>query len=435
MALFSNNISRLFENNPVNQVGPTGQPLIGGSNITDLGARSLGGLLGREVRGRPEQLSAALSQIDPKAPDAQQQQLAILIELGNPQQQVMAAQKLRQLGESEKTKAQTQRFRTSLISRNEALGGSENRTATIADATPDMLLDIRKEILDEERAAAIKNNGKQGRFAIGQAAGLSKEQVGQYSNLSDEAFAKVISAQEADDVMMKDSSGNMQTYRMNKFGMVSSEDPKTGVAKWVTANSLGLLEAPKETKTLNQASELSSELTKAGVTSFVDLTDQARTANSTLATNEEGRKILDAGVFTGSLLAAPVNELLLVAKSFGFEGESIDDAENAQRFMATRVVEIGNAIKMFGSGTGLSDKDAELAASAAAGKMALTEENIRELMRIADVSARKKLDIHNTVYREYAKTASPSSLAAFRVDPFSSSSQPPLSPTAQQYIK
>ena len=101
MALFSNNISRLFENNPVNQVGPTGQPLLGGSNITDLATRSLGGLLGREVRGRPEQLTAALSQIDPKAPDAQEQQLRIVSQLGNPQQQLQAMQKIK--ADKEKT--------------------------------------------------------------------------------------------------------------------------------------------------------------------------------------------------------------------------------------------------------------------------------------------------------------------------------------------
>jgi hypothetical protein len=109
MALFSNNISRLFENNPVNQVGPTGQPLIGGSTITDLGARSLGGLLGREVRGRPEQLTAALAQIDPKAPDAEQQQLTILAQLGSPQQQVMAAQKIKANREKAEEKSLAER--------------------------------------------------------------------------------------------------------------------------------------------------------------------------------------------------------------------------------------------------------------------------------------------------------------------------------------
>ena len=98
----------LFTNNPVNQVGPTGQPLIGGSNVYDLLARSAGGLLGREVRGRPEQLTAALAQIDPKAPDAQEQQLTILAQLGTPQQQVMAAQKIKADREKEKERGRTE---------------------------------------------------------------------------------------------------------------------------------------------------------------------------------------------------------------------------------------------------------------------------------------------------------------------------------------
>ena len=68
MALFSNNISRLFENNPVNQVGPTGQPLIGGSTITDLGARSLGGLFGRDMRSPEEKILAAQQGIDTTTP-------------------------------------------------------------------------------------------------------------------------------------------------------------------------------------------------------------------------------------------------------------------------------------------------------------------------------------------------------------------------------
>lgn len=103
MALF-NRLGGMFTNNPVNRVGPTGQPLLGGSNITDLATRSAGGLLGREVRGRPEQLTAALAQIDPKAPDAQEQQLRILAQLGNPQQQVMAAQKIKADIEKKETK-------------------------------------------------------------------------------------------------------------------------------------------------------------------------------------------------------------------------------------------------------------------------------------------------------------------------------------------
>ena len=104
-----NRLGGMFTDNPVNRVGPTGQPLMGGSNITDLLTRSAGGLLGREVRGRPEQLTAALAQIDPKAPDAEQQQLTILAQLGTPQQQVMAAQKIKANREKAEEKSLAER--------------------------------------------------------------------------------------------------------------------------------------------------------------------------------------------------------------------------------------------------------------------------------------------------------------------------------------
>ena len=58
----------LFTNNPVNRVGPTGQPLIGGSNITDLITRSAGGLLGRDMRSPEEKILAAQQGIDTTTP-------------------------------------------------------------------------------------------------------------------------------------------------------------------------------------------------------------------------------------------------------------------------------------------------------------------------------------------------------------------------------
>ena len=419
MALFSNNISRLFENNPVNQVGPTGQPLIGGSTITDLGARSLGGLFGREVRGRPEQLTAALSQIDPKAPDAQQQQLAILIQLGNPQQQVMAAQQLRQLGESEKTKAQTQRFRTSLISRNEALGGSENRTATIADATPDMLLDIRKEILDEERAAVVKNSGKAGRNIIGGLAGLDKEEVKKLSGLNDDQFNDVISGLEADDKAFTDANGNVVVKRVLKNFAKVEEIQEDGSTKWVTAESLKLLPAPTLTKDVGRANQLSVELTKNGVKRFTEVTEAAQTAYRTLSVNEDRLKTLDAGVLTGGNLAELTGQALItLAASVGVELDGTEDAKRAQLLVAQGVESVGALITLFGAGTGLSDADREFAKLGAGSSLELTVENVRELIKTANRKARDQIKLHETIYNNLKKdNASPASLSLYKVVP------------------
>ena len=65
---FSSGLKGLFTNNPVNKVGPTGQPLIGGSNITDLLTRGAGGLLGRDMRSPEEKILAAQQGIDTTTP-------------------------------------------------------------------------------------------------------------------------------------------------------------------------------------------------------------------------------------------------------------------------------------------------------------------------------------------------------------------------------
>ena len=67
MALF-NRLGGMFTDNPVNRVGPTGQPLLGGSNITDLATRSAGGLLGRDMRSPKEKILAAQQGIDTTTP-------------------------------------------------------------------------------------------------------------------------------------------------------------------------------------------------------------------------------------------------------------------------------------------------------------------------------------------------------------------------------
>ena len=53
----------LFTNNPVQRVSAAGQPLLGGSETTNLLTRSLGGLLGRDVRTPEEKILAATAGI------------------------------------------------------------------------------------------------------------------------------------------------------------------------------------------------------------------------------------------------------------------------------------------------------------------------------------------------------------------------------------
>ena len=420
MALFSNNISRLFENNPVNRVGPTGQPLLGGSNITDLATRSLGGLLGREVRSRPEQLTAALAQIDPKAPDAQEQQLRILAQLGAPQQQLLAVQQLGQRGATRAAKEQEQRFRASLIARNNALGGGEERAETIAGASPDMLGDLRKEIRSEEQAAALKNSGIAGRFAIGQAAGLTREQVKTLSNLPDEKFTEIINAQKAEEKAFRDSEGNVSTYRVNDFAMVATENPN-GTVLWKTPEELNIVPAAKETKDIGRANELTSKLAAEGVKDFREVTEKARQSYRALDVNRSRLKILDENpdlITGGALSELTTTALITLGSSLGIEIPATADAVAAQLLIAQGVEAVGQSIQMFGAGTGLSDADREFAKLSAGATQDLTAANIRRMIELANEQAEETINLHQRIYGDLKKGgAAPSSLSFYQAGP------------------
>ena len=418
MALF-NNLSASFQDNPVNRVSADGRPLIGGSNISNLTSRSLGSLAGVEVRGRPEQLTAALAQIDPNAPDAQEQQMRIVAQLGTPPQQMQAIQQLEQRGITREGKRKEQLFRTSLISRNEALGGSENRTETITNATSEMLLDIRKEILDEERAAVIKNSGREGRNIIGGLAGLNKEEVKKLSSLNDTQFNDVISGLEADDKAFTDDEGNVVIKRvLKKFGKVE-EIQDDGTTKWVTAESIDLLPAPALTKDVGRANQLSVELTKNGVKRYTKISDDAQTAYRTLSVNEDRLKTIDAGVIAGGALAdLTTNALITLAASLGVELDGSEDAARSQLLIAQGVEAVGALITLFGAGTGLSNADREYASMGAGGSLTLTVENIRELIKTANRKARDQIKLHESIYNNLQKDgASPAALSLYKVVP------------------
>ena len=95
--------------------GDPKDPRMGGGGAAGLLTRSLGTAVGRDMRTRKEKLTAALAEIDPTAPNAEQQQLTILAKLSeDPMQQIAATQKLREL-EAKKTghkskRADTTRF-------------------------------------------------------------------------------------------------------------------------------------------------------------------------------------------------------------------------------------------------------------------------------------------------------------------------------------
>lgn len=109
---------------------------------------------------------------------------------------------------------------------------------------------------------------------------------------------------------------------------------------------------------------------------------KAQDAVSIIRTNQEARKLLDAGALTGFGAEA--------LTTFGEALQRIgvnkfdDKIANTRAFASALGSNVGKVIKQFGSGTGLSDADREFATKMAGGDIKLTEKSIRRILDIND---------------------------------------------------
>ena len=103
----------------------------------------------------------------------------------------------------------------------------------------------------------------------------------------------------------------------------------------------------------------------------------------------ESKRFLDEGAITGTGAEYITGFHNLLKSRFGFNTGS--DVDNTQAFAASMGNQVGQIIKQFGAGTGLSDADREYAEKIVGGKITLTEGAIRELMRIQEKMYRYKI--------------------------------------------
>lgn len=126
---------------------------------------------------------------------------------------------------------------------------------------------------------------------------------------------------------------------------------------------------------------------------------EARTAATdaqlSLAASEEALKLLDEGMITGF----GADFRLGMGKALQQVGVNLaeDEIANTEAFVATRALEVGRLIKLFGAGTGLSDADREYATKAAAGSIEMNEESIRRIIDINNRAAQNVINRYNTL--------------------------------------
>jgi hypothetical protein len=104
-------------------------------------------------------------------------------------------------------------------------------------------------------------------------------------------------------------------------------------------------------------------------------------AASSLDNIIEARNLLDAGVITGTGANFLTNMGNLLSSRLGFTMFE-DPVANTQAYAATMGNQVGQIIKQFGAGTGLSDADREYAEKIVGGKITLNEKALRKLIAI-----------------------------------------------------
>lgn len=95
----------------------------------------------------------------------------------------------------------------------------------------------------------------------------------------------------------------------------------------------------------------------------------------------EARKLLDAGMITGTGAEWMTNFGNFLNSRLGVEFDT-DAVANTQAYSAMMGRQVGEVIKQFGSGTGLSDADRDYAEKIAGGKIGLNEKAIRKILDI-----------------------------------------------------
>ena len=343
----------LFTNNPVNRVGPTGQPLIGGSNITDLLTRSAGGLLGVDVRGRPEQLSAALSQIDPKAPDAQQQQLAILIELGSPQQQVMATQKLQELAAKQQQQTQLTAFRGSLKQRAKLLDLPEAMNATIDNAGLEQLKDLTKDFRTQEFNLVNEKRQQPILDKVAQGYNLDPEDV---KGLSFEQVTKMGERGEGTDSKRFEQQNGEVVQLPVRGGKVFYKGPEDTEGSWVMPQIAKVTEEdPNVTTTIQRVETMGKEIDNSILKGFDDNYTGALLIKEQAIENNRALELVDEGILAGKFSGIVMEADKIMSALTGKPTKGT--TQNSVELMRQRAAKVLQNIKALGAGSGVSNTD------------------------------------------------------------------------------
>jgi len=364
----------------------------------------------QQLGARPRKMAQqqALSGIDTNTPQGLQQLAKFYQSQGDTENAVKYATASRDLTQQLNDQTALSTLQTVVATTADTLGLSDQAKAARSMTDPDELAKILKDLraIQANRlpmdTATVKRRLQVAGYTPAQIKNMEVNKITRSELESLETFAK------ADLEAWQDKDGNIAAYRVTASGQVV--DPKTNKA--VEPSSLGLVrKAPQAQEIIDRTNNQQKEaLAKAGVQTFVEMGEKARSAVRTLDAIDRQLARVEGGIPTG--VAANVEVTLRqIGQAIGrpYDPQLVD----AQNYMQEVAELVKNEIKAFGSGTSITDADRAYTQDMVGGDITVQAEALIKLLNIRRRGMVQTVEDYNTIRQGYVDADMGNSLAAF----------------------
>jgi len=197
-------------------------------------------------------------------------------------------------------------------------------------------------------------------------------------------------------------NGKIVDYRVNETGLVWDRDTD----RWTEASQLELQPAPPQVQKIqNITAGMGDELAKVGAKSFAELAENAGKSAAALSTINRSLPTID-NMFTGAGAEIKLN-IARYAEALGLSGDYLVDPASivdTEAYVANAGQRVAEYIVNLGAGTGLSDADREYAQAVVAGKITVSAETLKRLLKELKQGAQNKINRYKQTRSRVAKS-------------------------------
>lgn len=401
-----NQINQAIQANPLAQPvdntvpGMAPRPQDTRNPLLQKGAAGLMGALGdttdyRTSKQAYDAMTKQLSQLDLTNSQGLLKAAKLYGELGMADKQVALAQAGAAKAQEELALRRQQARREALITRANNLGMSG-----LADEISSGAADV-DEASRTLNKLEISTFDIPARLSLAKQMGLTEEEFRRngLAKASPDAFQDFVDGRKGTPKAYSNAAGeNLVLVTNDATGKVY--DPETKTYKMPSEIGLKPQVALSRVETVDKG--FAAKITDGAADGYLDLWDKAKSTVESIDLNTQSFRMLNEGLTTGAFGDERLS-LGRLAVLMGMDNKFVEDTNRTSAYLAQRGRQVGEVIKMFGSGTGLSDKDAERAEMIAAGSVKQTPATIRELLELERKYLLKGYNDYQTSYENLVR--------------------------------